>query len=805
MILGQGGTVWQPDASPPDARRLADDRRSTRRSSPPGRPGSARGSSSSTTRAPNGPARARSSPTSTSPTGSSPAGTRTGRAPLPDRRPRRRGPTAPGRAGRPDGRPGRPAGGRGVGLVDDPRDAGPAGTVGFFARSTARPMPRSPDPAARRRGGRVRMHLRDLGLAAGRVGPPGRPGRRRGGERRPGRRGRGDGSPADAPTPLAGRRPQPVRRRRRRCPRLRGAEVAIIDELDKVQPVTRHDRSPRSPTATSPPTTSGAPASGRIRLHAARNEFVGVPGPDPRRPRIDRRPSLTFARPAGSKLRVEFGRYRPGPARSGPLPDPIVPLDVAGRRPSPGRTSQSLHAEVYVPHDAAAGDHAGTLTLKSGGQTLALGVTLAGLGLHPARPPELPARDELLRPAGERARLLPAGPPAPDGPEPRALLPERRESHDGCAPKWDGKTLDWSAWDRRFGPLLDGSAFADLPRKGVPVECFYLPLHENWPTPMEGNYNGDYWADRAFPEPIAAPSSRSSRQFAEHCQRQGLERHALPVLPQRQDRLQAQGLVARLVPLAARRAGQLPGLLGPPLLRRGLPRGGQPGHRARPSSSSAATSPGPSGSATSSTACSTTTSSAARCGTIAGSSSTARRPRARSSSSTAAANAIEDSNIQPVGWCLDAWSLGLRRRPPLADDRPAESWTKADALSLFYPARRRRRADPLDPPQGLPPRPAGRRVPDALRTRPASRAGPSAGGSASGCNWPASADERDGRGRRRGTHPVQGSAPPTTGPSASGSARPLTPAPHRNGNSSTSARLPETQRTSPGRSETGQH
>ncbi len=69
---------------------------------------------------------------------------------------------------------------------------------------------------------------------------------------------------------------------------------------------------------------------------------------------------------------------------------------------------------------------------------------------------------------------------------------------EGCAPKWDGKTLDWSAWDRRFGPLLDGSAFADLPRKGVPVDGFYLPLHENWPTPIEGNYNGDYWADRAF-------------------------------------------------------------------------------------------------------------------------------------------------------------------------------------------------------------------------------------------------------------------------------------------------------------------
>ena len=97
------------------------------------------------------------------------------------------------------------------------------------------------------------------------------------------------------------------------------------------------------------------------------------------------------------------------------------------------------------------------------------------------------------------------------------------QMHDGCAPRWDDRrlALDWSAWDRRFGPLLDGSAFADLPRKGVPVECFYLPLHENWPSPMEGNYNGDYWADRAFPESYRRAFVAASRQIAEHFQAKG--------------------------------------------------------------------------------------------------------------------------------------------------------------------------------------------------------------------------------------------------------------------------------------------
>jgi len=62
-------------------------------------------------------------------------------------------------------------------------------------------------------------------------------------------------------------------------------------------------------------------------------------------------------------------------------------------------------------------------------------------------------------------------------------------------------SLDFSAWLDRVGPLLDGSAFADLPRGAVPVEFFYLPLSESWPVPFDPHYDatGDdkYWIDRA--------------------------------------------------------------------------------------------------------------------------------------------------------------------------------------------------------------------------------------------------------------------------------------------------------------------
>jgi hypothetical protein len=93
---------------------------------------------------------------------------------------------------------------------------------------------------------------------------------------------------------------------------------------------------------------------------------------------------------------------------------------------------------------------------------------------------------------------------------------------DGCAPRAaaDG-SWDWAAWDRRFGPLLDGAAFADLPRGRVPVDAFYLPLNENWPMDHERAYRGGYWIEKAYPESYWAEFRAASREFARHIARQG--------------------------------------------------------------------------------------------------------------------------------------------------------------------------------------------------------------------------------------------------------------------------------------------
>ena len=86
--------------------------------------------------------------------------------------------------------------------------------------------------------------------------------------------------------------------------------------------------------------------------------------------------------------------------------------------------------------------------------------------------------------------------------------------------KSDG-SFDWSAWDARFGPLADGSAFADLPRGKVPTEALYLPLNENWPMNHEKHFKGGYWIENAFGPEYWSEFSGAAASFARHFSEKG--------------------------------------------------------------------------------------------------------------------------------------------------------------------------------------------------------------------------------------------------------------------------------------------
>lgn len=389
-----------------------------------------------------------------------------------------------------------------------PSDQGGAGTIGFLVTANDRPVPQYLVPSAGQPGERVLMHLRDHGLQPGeRVKVAVRSVDGAGNV--------GDAAAAivqvsaDVPRPLPDSNLKPFVDVAA-LPRLRASEVAIIDALDKVEPTSGRMIPPQEPGYLSANHLWSAREK-RIRLHAARNEFVSFQV-------LFREPvkgvSVNVAFDGDPSPQTTFYRYGNVPAKNGLVPDPLLPLD-APFATSEGATNGSVLCEIYVPHEFAAGSHKGRLALSIGAEKLEIPIELIvwnfTLPDYLSFIPEmncydLPANEADYYRLAHRNRTVIN----------RVPYYQNGSIAEGCAPRWDGKRLDWSAWDKRFGPYLDGSAFHDLPRKRVPLDVFYLPLHENWPSPMEGNYNGGYWTDQAFPPSYRQAFVECSRQFAEH-------------------------------------------------------------------------------------------------------------------------------------------------------------------------------------------------------------------------------------------------------------------------------------------------
>ncbi|MCY3018062.1 MAG: DUF6067 family protein, partial [Planctomycetota bacterium] len=185
--------------------------------------------------------------------------------------------------------------------------------------------------------------------------------------------------------------------------------------------------------------------------------------------------------------------------------------------------NQAVWVDVYVPKTAAPGEYRGTITIS----TLALKEPAKVSLALTVRPFALP--DEITWPVelntyGGIGRF--AGVDIGRQPD-RYLKVERsyyqlaqrhrctlnilRYTHSGntcedAAPPVAGEgaerhITDWSAWDARFGPYLDGSAFTEAngyygPCMNAPLTHFYLPCHENWPMNLD-----QYYADHAeFPD-----------------------------------------------------------------------------------------------------------------------------------------------------------------------------------------------------------------------------------------------------------------------------------------------------------------
>jgi hypothetical protein len=247
-------------------------------------------------------------------------------------------------------------------------------------------------------------------------------------------------------------------------------------------------------------------------------------------------------------------------------PDPLIPLKGAFDLPAadnavPGQKVQPVFVDIYIPHDAAPGIHRGTIAVRAGGEMLrSIGIEVEVLPL--ALPDELNFVVDLNAYSGVSSGYnIPRGTP-----EYHKLLQSYHRlahlnrtnleilgySHVGTTEPdqtpplagegADTKVVSWKDWDTHFGPLISGSAFADLPRAAVPVTNIYLALFENWPGDLRKSYKfnitdrpktaDDYRqlitrhalqagpVEEGFPRDYQDRFSAVVRQFAEHLRAQ---------------------------------------------------------------------------------------------------------------------------------------------------------------------------------------------------------------------------------------------------------------------------------------------
>jgi hypothetical protein len=411
-----------------------------------------------------------------------------------------------------------------------PSDQGPAGVIGFHGeiRGSEGPIeiPRYQIPGAGAgEGGRaVFLHLRHLPLkpgvnyrlrlrpvdGAGNAGPWTQTGFQA-----------SSGLPAvDVPkNPIS-----PVNRTDDPPPSVGGVEVRILDLLDKVAPDSGILLPPPSPDERPGDHLFSVRPPG-IRLQAARNETAAfqilLTG---RSPAVD--VSLFFGKE--SALEGELFEFHYVESPEGPLPDPLKPLAgpvsvPASQFEKEGEGAHSLIADIHVPHQIRPGIHRGHLALRSRGQTLEIPIDLTvwnfALPDRLSFVPEMNAYGTVSPYRGyDHYRLAHRHRTCLN------RLPSGWNGRPAFAPEWDGRDFEWTKWDERLGPLLDGTAFSDLPRAGRPVDVLYLPFSENWPVEIFPHYAPSYWPEEGLDEAYREELGRAFAAFARRLEKKGWTR-----------------------------------------------------------------------------------------------------------------------------------------------------------------------------------------------------------------------------------------------------------------------------------------
>ena len=312
-------------------------------------------------------------------------------------------------------------------------------------------------------------------------------------------------------------------------PMLAASKIAVLNEFDKVD--ESGELIPRRPESYATSNVIWDARERRINLAAARGEFIGFQlafEGDAQKVRAEIRWNKTVnadqKRVSGKRNKggndaapqTAFYRLERVETARGKVGDPALPLATAELDVTDGR--DAFYCELYVPNDAPTGERTGTLRLTANGETLDLKILLTVWNFNiPNELSFLPEMNCYSLPSNELEyyRLAQLH---------RTYINRVPYSHrgtvgDGLAPKYDAATrsFDWNDWDRRFGPLFDGSAFADSPRGATPIEAFYLPFFENFPANIFEEYDETARpVDAAFSDDYKASFRKALADAAEH-------------------------------------------------------------------------------------------------------------------------------------------------------------------------------------------------------------------------------------------------------------------------------------------------
>lgn len=313
-----------------------------------------------------------------------------------------------------------------------------------------------------------------------------------------------------------------------------GAQLLVLPEHLRPDPfggIVAPDRLP-----------SAAPAR-EIRLAGARNGYVSchlvayLPKPGPFR--IE----ATAFRPAAG---FEISAYREWfhflPASNQYVPDALIPVQLPFRGESPdvdnrvaNQTAVAFWLDLWIPLAASPGEYTAMFTLRAEGASSTISI---GVEVLSARVPERDAvaMDHNAYGTSWFAQQYPSlvrqvGPGFFERPELYSLLHAYHRifyEHRGMfhqlgyghagkvgpefAPDLEGggksrHIVDWTRFDRHYGPLLDGSAFAGTHRGAKPIAYVYLPINPEWPASY-GN-----WGEPGYEREFVNVVSEMERHF----------------------------------------------------------------------------------------------------------------------------------------------------------------------------------------------------------------------------------------------------------------------------------------------------